>query len=161
MNIAIFAEKYRVKTRRDECGDTVILGKRWKEQPESRDMDPGRRGKLQYGHQIFECGDGRLGLWLMFYVDNGREIGGSGKTAKWPNAKKKLIAAGFTVIRDGDAEGIAVFDPENNDQARLALKLAGVRVRRRLSEEQRKLVADRLMVARRERLTDGLPAIEN
>jgi hypothetical protein len=84
----------------------------------------------------------------MFPVDNGHEIGGSGKTAKWTFAKEKLIAAGITILRDGDGEGIALFDAGNKTQARLALKIVGCRVRRQLSPERAQVLADRLAVAR-------------
>ena len=151
MDIAAFAERHHVRVQRDEGGDTVILGKIWKVQPitpYNLRRNPERMAKLDYGHRIYDFGDGRFGLFLMFYVDNDHEIGGSGKSAKWSNAKKKLVAAGFTIRQEGDAEGIALFDPENKAQSRLALKLAGIRVKRQLTEDQRKALADRLAVAR-------------
>lgn len=45
-------------------------------------------------------------------------------TRAWTAARKKLIAAGFTLYQDGDWEGSALFDPENADQANLAIELA-------------------------------------
>ncbi len=141
MDIAQFAETYRVRTRRDECGETIVCGKLWKAQPKPHRM---------YGHQIYDHGEGRFGLILMFAVDDGKEIGGSGKSARWNNAKKKLLAAGFTLKQDGDAEGVCLFDPNNKAQSALALKLARVRFRRtvEMTPEQRKAVAERFAAAR-------------
>jgi hypothetical protein len=141
MHIEEFSQQYRVRTRRDECGNTVIPGKLWKAQPK-----PTR----SYGHQVFEFDDGRFGVLLMFHVDNGHEIGGSGKSARCANARKTLLLAGFTLHQDGDAEGVALFNPENKAQSRLALKLAGVRKRRvvHLTDKQRKAIADRLATGR-------------
>src|SRR5258708_3030516 len=107
MDISAFAERHNIRTRHDECGDAVIFGKLWKKQPETklnRLRNPKRMDKLHYGHQIFEYGDGRFGLFLMFELDTGSEIGGSGKTAKFGFAKKKLLAADFTIQHEGDAE---------------------------------------------------------
>jgi hypothetical protein len=138
MDITDFAQQHRVRTRRDECGEMIIPGKLWKRQPTRR----------IYGHHVYDCGDGRFGALLMFHVDAGHEIGGSGKTAKWTFAKEKLKAAGFSIFRDGDAEGIALFNPEDKQQSRLALKIAGCRLRRQLSPERSQALADRLAVAR-------------
>ena len=57
-------------------------------------------------------------------------------TRAWTAARKKLIAAGFTLYQDGDWEGSALFDPENADQANLAIELAGVRRKRQQSPGQ-------------------------
>jgi hypothetical protein len=139
MDIHEFAEQYHVRTRKDECGEAVIQGKLWKSQP--------KLGRM-YGHHVLEYGDGRFGVLMMFHVNNRREIGGSGKSAKWTFARQKLIQAGFTIRQDGDAEGIGLFDPENKTQSRFALKIAGCRLRRKLSPEQAQVLAVRLAVAR-------------
>lgn len=146
MTLVEFAEQYRVRTRQDECGETIIPGKMWKVQPKSNFAGPNRL--WQYGNQIYEHGNGQFGLLLMFPVDNGKEIGGSGKSAKWVNAQKKLIAAGFTIRQKGDAEGTALFNPEDKAQARFALKLAGIKTRRQLSPERRAALASQLAAAR-------------
>jgi hypothetical protein len=146
MTLVEFAEQYRVRTRQDECGETIIPGKLWKVRPKSNFASPNRL--WQYGHQIYEHGKGQFGLLLMFPVDNDKEIGGSGKSAKWVNAQKRLIAAGFTIRQNGDAEGTALFNPDDNAQARFALKLAGIKTRRQLSPERRASLASQLEVAR-------------
>lgn len=139
MTLVEFAEQYRARTRQNECGETIIPGKLWKEQPKAGRM---------YGHQIYEHGNGQFGLLLMFPVEEIPEIGGSGKSAKWVNARRKLIAAGFTIRQNGDAEGTALFNPEDKAQARFGLKLAGVKTRRQLSPERRAALACQLEVAR-------------
>src|SRR6267154_3374098 len=139
MTLVEFADHYRVHTRKDECGETIIPGKAWKKQPKAGRM---------YGHQIYEHGKGQFGLLLMFPVDNGKEVGGSGKSAKWVNAQKTLIAAGFTIRQNGDADGTALFNPEDKAQARFALKLAGIKTRRQLNPERRAALAIQLAVAR-------------
>src|ERR1700730_13580146 len=131
MTIEEFAQRYRVDTRRDDCGDAV-LGTR---------------------HQIYEYSAGRFALLLAFDVDNGHDVGGSGKSAKWVNARKKLLNAGFTLKQDGDAEGVALFDPEDKTQGKLALRLAGIRTRQ-VSPERKAALAAQLADAR------ARPAVE-
>lgn len=137
IGIKSFAESHRVKIRQDSCGDLVISGKQ-----HTDDMPV----QIEYCSHIFDCEDGHhLGVCLMFAPSGD---GKSGKSAKWVNARKKLIAAGFTIHQDGDAEGIALFDPSNNAQAKLALRLAGVKTRRQLAPEEAAAVAARLAAAR-------------
>jgi len=64
--------------------------------------------------------------------------------AKWTWAKKKLTAAGFVIKQDGDTEGTAVFDAASEEQARLAIKVAGIKRRRVLSEAQKEALKQRL-----------------
>jgi hypothetical protein len=128
MNIQEFGEKHRVKVRKDECGDLVIFGRMWKEQPKV-----GR----QYGHHIYERGDGQFGVCLMF----------DDSPMAWTYAKKKLGVAGFVIRQDGCGEGTALFDPANAKQSRLALKLSGVRVKRTLTPEQLEAARARMKYA--------------
>ncbi len=139
MTIEQFAEKYHIRTHEDECGDTAIFGELWEQQPGHSRM---------YGNQIYEHG-GQFALLLMFPVD-----GGSGKSAKWVHARKKLINAGFTVKQDGDAEGVALFDPHEKAQARLALKLAGMRTRQ-ISAERKAALTAQLTAARMQKARIG------
>jgi hypothetical protein len=39
--------------------------------------------------------------------------------------------------QNGDAEGVLSFDPKNAEQVKIALKLAGVKPKRRVSSEER------------------------
>jgi hypothetical protein len=108
MTIEQFAERFKVKTKRDECGDTII---------------PGKQHKFADGQSSIFGGydDGQLGVALLF-----------GTKKKWGNARRKLQAEAFTVRQDGDTEGILTFNPENAKQARLAIKAAGVRVKKNM-----------------------------
>jgi hypothetical protein len=128
VNIDQFAVAHHARTRKDECGEPIINGKLWKRQPK-----PGR----MYGHHIYEHGDGRFGVMLMF--DSAR---------KWNNAKKTLTASGFTIKQNAETEGTALFDPENKAQAKLAMKITGARIRRQLSPEKREALVARLQAAR-------------
>lgn len=100
-----FAEHRRLKIRRDECGDRIISGRR--------------------GDHIYDMGDGRLAVCLMFPTK-----------MRWTYAKKKLRGAGFIVRQDGDTEGTATFDPDDGAQARLAIRITRARVKRQASPAQ-------------------------
>lgn len=128
--ITLFAETYRVRIKKDSCGELIIPGSlRPADMPE----------RLEYASHLYEYGDrSRFGVLLTFQSKKG-----------WTNAKRELLTAGFTVVQDGDTEGTALFDPHNERQARLALRLARVRERRTLSDEQRRVLAGRMRHARR------------
>lgn len=108
-DIEKFAERFRVKTRRDDCGHIVILGKQ-------------HRGAAAQSGIFDGFADGQIGVALLF-----------GTKKKWGNARRKLQAAGFTVRQDGDTEGTLTFDATNGKQARLAIKLAGVRTKKHVA----------------------------
>jgi hypothetical protein len=126
--IKSFAEIYRVRAKQDDCGELIIPGSLL-----------GASGRSDYSSHIYDHGDGnRFGVLLTFQSKRG-----------WHFAKRRLLAAGFTLEQDGDTEGTALFDPHNDLQARLAFKLARVRAIRTLSLEQRQKMADRMRYARR------------
>jgi hypothetical protein len=128
VNIDQFAVTHHARVRKDECGEPIINGKLWKSQPKPSRM---------YGHHIYEHGDGRFGVMLMF--DSAR---------KWNNARKTLAASGFTIKQNAETEGTALFDPENKAQAKLAMRITGARIRRQLSPEKRDALVRRLQAAR-------------
>ena len=135
MDIKAFASTHNVRTKHDGCGDIIIPGKQF-----ATDMPK----RLEYRSHVFDYQDGQhFALCLMFAA-----AGDSGKSAKWTYAKHKLTAAGFSICQDGEAEGIALFDPANKAQARLALRLAGVKTRRTMSPEKAHALALRLQAAR-------------
>ena len=137
MDTKEFASAYKVRAKQDGCGDLIILGKRF-----AKDMPD----RVEYHSHVFDYEDGEhFGVCLMFAPSGD---GTSGKSAKWTYAKQKLMAAGFTIRQDGDAEGIGLFDPANQAQARLALRLAEVKTRRPLSPEKAEALAARLQAAR-------------
>jgi hypothetical protein len=111
-----FAETHHLRVRKDECGDPVI---------------PGRKG-----HQIFDNGDGRLGVLLVFSYPK-----------KWNNRRKLMTAAGFQSRQDGSTEGTALFNPEDHEQSKLAIKIISAKLD--LTPEQKKARSARLEAYRR------------
>ena len=103
------ADVYRLRVKRDECGDPFI---------------PGRRGKLYVYDESL--------LAVLF---------ASSSKIAWSRTRRKLLGAGFALIQDGDTEGTASFDPLKPEQATLAIKVAGVKSRRRVSPETRARLA--------------------
>src|SRR5262249_24114568 len=100
-----FAHRHRLKTSRDECGETII---------------PGRRG------QIYEYSDETLGVMFM-PAKTKAEPWGKWCPRTWCNFRRAAEAAGMAVLQNGDSEGCLGFDPGNREQVRLALTIAGVR----------------------------------
>jgi len=107
-----FADNYRLKVRRDSCGDAIIPGK------------PRNAARLEDRSHIFENGDGRLGVCLRCLTPG-----------KWTYAKQRLTKAGFEVLQDGDTEGTLLFDPSDRPQAKAAIREAGIKARRILTPE--------------------------
>lgn len=105
MNVQEFSEKYKVKTRRDECNDTVVSGK--------------------VGHIGEGYANGRLGMYVMLET-----------VRKWNFVRRRLEGAGMTIKQDAETDGVAVFDPTNKKQVRLAMKVAGIKAKRQCSLEQ-------------------------
>jgi hypothetical protein len=54
---------------------------------------------------------------------------------RWNGAKRAMQEAGFRMTQDAEREGCGLFDPTSREQVRLALKLAGVREKRKLTPE--------------------------
>lgn len=125
MDIKEFAAKYRVRTRRDSCGEEIVMGHI-------------RSTRVECVSHIYDHGDGKhFGVLLPFRTK-----------AKWSIAKKKLIAAGFTIRQDGDTDGTALFDPEDREQVRVAFRVACIKPRRELTPERREALAAQLRAAR-------------
>jgi hypothetical protein len=124
MTLKEFAERYRVRIRRDGCDEITIPGKRF---------CPDVPERVEYRSHIYEHGDGRFGVCLLFLT-----------LGRWTHAKKRLLADGFTLGQDGDTEGMLLFDPTNEKQARGAIREASIRYRKVLSEADRIARASRL-----------------
>jgi hypothetical protein len=113
MNLKEFAEQYRLKVKHNAEDTThVILG---------------RMG------QIYEYSGEELAV--MFITSE------NPCTRLWRAARNKCLAAGMTLRQDGDAEGSFSFDPENRDQAELAIKVAAVKRKKRISDQHRAKLA--------------------
>ena len=104
-----FCERYRLRLKRDACGDRIFPGK--------------------FGH-LYEHAPGVFGLVLEALADSTR----LDRTLR--NRKRKALAAGFTLHQEGDAEAILLFDPADSKQARLAIRLVGAKSKRVASATQ-------------------------
>jgi hypothetical protein len=107
--ISEYAEKYRLRMKRDRCGDLIVPGK--------------------LGH-LYEHGSGRFGMVLEDPAD------GQSRARGLLSRCRKALAAGFTAHQAGDAESILLFDPESREQSRLAIRLVGARAKRQCSPAQ-------------------------
>lgn len=106
MTLVTFAEHSRLKVKRDDCGDAIIPGKN--------------------GH-IYEYNDTELGVMFM-------PVRWCPRT--WGNFKRAAATAGMTLRQNGDTEGCLSFEPNNKEQAKLAMKIAKVRPKRQRTPEQ-------------------------
>ena len=113
--IHTFAHQNRLHTFRDTDGTTVIRG--------------------QAGCHLYEYSDSELGLMILSDAKDARP-------RRWAGIRKRCLGAGMILRQDAEDEGALSFNPTNRQQARLAIKVTGVRPKRQLSPERRaKLVA--------------------
>lgn len=124
MNLQAFAEQYRLKIRSGEGEDEKII--------------PGK-----YGH-IYQ--DGKR-MAVLFMPDPNAER--PPRPKRWTAHRKAILKAGATIKLDCEDEGIAFFDPESKEQARLAIKIAGIKRKRLLTPEQHEKSLEVLAAARR------------
>ncbi len=114
MGIRSFAEKYRLYTKLDTDGTTIVAGK--------------------LGH-IYEHSETQLGLLFMPTAPRAR---------LWSATKAKGTAAGMLLRQNAESEGTMLFDSNSPEQARLAVTLVRARPKRVLTDEQRSALAERL-----------------
>jgi hypothetical protein len=119
-----FAEKHRVKVLCDSCSEPIIVGKRFA-------MDLSDR--VENRSHIFGYARGIFAVMLLLP-----------SRASWNNARRKLTASGFEVRQSGEAEGTALFDPQNELQSKLAVQIIGAKRRRLVPLERRRVLIDRL-----------------
>jgi hypothetical protein len=112
MSIIDFAQKYKLKLRRDPEDGTDII-------PGTQDQS-----------HLYEWGDTELGVMFITAATN------AARPFFWRKYRDSGIAAGMRLIQDGDAEGCLGFDPTRPEQVKIALKLAGVKRRRQISQKQ-------------------------
>ncbi len=89
-----FAQRYRVRVRRDSLNEPIIPGKQ---------LCKGMSRRTEYRSHIYEHGEGALGVCLMFSPSSGTESK-TGRSQSWATARKQLRTAGFHIAQDGDAE---------------------------------------------------------
>ncbi len=118
-----FAERYRLRLAKDESDDPVIWGR-----PDQTN--------------IYEYSLSRFGV--MFMTDAWRP-----RTELWRKFQTACLAAGMTPLQAGDGEGSFLFDPEDDAQAKAAIKAARAKTKRRVTPEQAAAGAARLLAARR------------
>ena len=95
-SVVTFAEKYRVRVKRDDCGECVV------------------RGKLGHLYEHDAC---RFGISLEAPPNNAR----SDRTLR--ARRRRAIGAGFVTHQEGDSEAVLIFNPADTKQARLAIRL--------------------------------------
>ena len=113
----------------------------------AEDGEPVVSGK--FGH-LYHHDDSTLGLFFM-----------PERPRLWSHARRNLEAADFTIWQNGDEEGSALFDPTSPAQARIALRVAGVNRKRRLSPAQLEALrkaSEVLRIARKQR-AEGVVAV--
>jgi hypothetical protein len=112
MSIIDFAKQHKLKVRRDPDDGTDIIP-----------------GTHDHSH-IYEWNGTELAV--MFITPATKPA----RPFFWRKHRDSGIATGMRVIQDGDAEGCLGFDPSNPDQVKIALKLAGIKRKRQVSQEQ-------------------------
>ena len=118
--ISKFAEQRHLKVR-DDCGEVIV---------------PGKQG------QIYEYDSESLGV--MFMPATKQDKWGKWCPKRWGNFRRAGQALGMVVRQNGDSEGCLSINPANKAQARLAIKMAGVRPKRQISEARRAALVARL-----------------
>jgi hypothetical protein len=118
MNLQEFAARYQVKIKKDSCGDEIIPGKAHKALNAKR---------LEDHPHVWEHDRYGIAAYLTFPT-----------RARWLSTQRRLEAIGTVrFVQTGDVEGIICFDPLNEVMTRLIFKIARVRVKRQLTDEQR------------------------
>ncbi len=113
--IHTFAQQNRLPISRETDGTSVIRG--------------------QAGCQLYEYSDSELGLMILSKAKEPRP-------RRWAGIREKCLEAGMTLRQNAEDEGAFSFDPNNRQQARLAIKVTGARPKRQLSPAHRaKLLA--------------------
>ena len=137
MEVSQFAERNHLKLRHDSCGDAIIPGK------------PHKATRQEDRNHIYDNGDGRFGVFLTFPTVRG-----------WNTRREAAIAAGFTLNQNAQTEGTMLFNPDNDVQAQLAIRLAGIKKVRRSSLLQLAAIA-KARQSRRDPCAMGLQPPKN
>jgi hypothetical protein len=101
-------------------------------------------GDLIVSGKCGRVGDGYNGDVLGVYV-NGKN------PRKWSSLRRKLVSVGMRVKQSGDVDGVLLFDPTDQVQARLALKVAGIFSKRKAPVPSPAQLAARVAFADRQR----------
>ena len=121
MTINDFATQHRLKTKHDKGDDTTII--------------PGKAG------QLYEYSDEEFAVMYILPATK------PARPRVWNRMRDLCAAAGMVLRQKGDAEGAISFNPENGEQVQLAIKLAGVKRKRQMSEKQKAVAEAALRLA--------------
>ena len=125
MDILTFSQRNRLRVRRDTCGDLFI---------------PGKFGTIsEYGGDVFA---------LSFLAD----ASDKGRDNILRSRARRALAAGLQPSQIGDFEGVLLFDSSDHAHARLAIRLAGIKRRRRQTGKGRPFMSERVKELARIRL---------
>ncbi len=120
MTLQRFAEKYRLRVTKDSCGESIVQGRLYKDANISEH-------------------DGKLCMcWLTK----------ESRTKKFNTVRAACLSAGMIIAQEGDNEAILLFSPENDFQAKLAIKGIRGRIKRILSPERIAVLSATLAAAR-------------
>lgn len=126
MNLTEFCEKYKVKAKKDTCDDYIIVGKAHKAINAKRRED---------NPHIYEA-NGKIWAFLVFNTK-----------AKWNSVKKRLLVASaknnLNLRVNAEAEGIVEVEVDNPSFVTLLFKIARIRVKREMSDEQKAKIRER------------------
>ena len=117
MTIITFAEKNRLRLRRDECGDPIVVGKLG---------------------QLYQHDDGLVGLALMCPNGDDPRLDNTLRARM-----RKALREGLELHQRGDYESSFLFDAENKQHAGVALRLIGCKRKRRQTGKGRPFTSER------------------
>src|ERR1043166_8545438 len=116
MKIQEFADSHKLKTRRNADYDELIVA--------------GCTG------QIYQYSQSELGV---LFMPPKTELAPQGRWCprKWNRLRDLAVKSGMNLRQCGDSEGALSFDPDNSEQAKLAIQISKARPKRTLSPEHR------------------------
>lgn len=128
MNLDQFQEHYKIsptRRKKDSLDEPLLMGKFEKglvdkDRPEAH-------------HHVYDV-DGTLYAYFNYPT-----------RARANSARKQLIGAGALSGSIGEEDFIMVFDPENITLSKLVIRLAGIRIKKIISDEQRAAMKARLV----------------
>src|SRR5437899_11885884 len=98
-------------------------------------MTPGKAG------QLYEHSDEEFALMYILPATK------PARPRVWNRMRDLCAAAGMVLRQKGEAEGAIRFNPENGEQIQLAIKLAGVKRKRQMSEKQKAVATAAIRLA--------------
>ena len=127
--IIAFAEKYRLRVRRDECGDPIVVGK---------------------VGELYQHDDGLVGLVLMSPNGDNPKLDNTLRSRM-----RKALREGLELHQRGDYESSFLFDAENKQHTRLAIRLIGCKRKRRANLSHNFLAARKRSQFQRRTVQEG------